>query len=194
MKFSEFDLNILGEIGNISVGGAAASLSDFMSKLVTISIPDTKIQTFRTLKEEFGASFVFAKIDYANGLEGSNVLLMKKEEALSFSKIIAKEKLEVEIEVWDDFSKEVLAEVFNIMVGNMTSSMSEMFSQNIKIDTPQIMEGAAENMTYFKEDEELVTIWFEIRVENSFNVKLVKIINDAQANQMIHLLREDHQL
>ena len=51
------------------------------------------------------------------------------------------------------------------------------------------MEGAAENMTYFKEDEELVTIWFEIRVENSFNVKLVKIINDAQANQMIHLPR-----
>lgn len=194
MKFSEFDLNILGEIGNISVGGAATSLSDFMNKLVTISIPDTKVQTFKELKEEFGSSFVFAKIDYADGLEGSNVLLMKKEEAFSFSKIIAKEKLQIDVTVWDDFSKEVLAEVFNIMVGNMTSSMSEMFSHNIKIDTPQIMEGVAENMTYYKEDETLVTIWFEIRVENSFNVKLVKIINDTQAQQMIHLLREDHQL
>lgn len=194
MKFSEFDLNILGEIGNISVGGAATSLSDFVNKLVTISIPDTKVQTFKELKDEFGASFVFAKIDYADGLEGSNVLLMKKEDAFLFSKIIAKEKLELDVEMWGDFSKEVLAEMFNIMVGNMTSSMSEIFNHNIKIDTPQIMEGAAENMTYYEEDEKLVTIWFEIRVENSFKVKLVKIINEAQAKQMIHLLREDHQL
>ena len=100
----------------------------------------------------------------------------------------------MDVQEWDGFSKEVLAEVFNIMVGNMSAAMSEMFNQNIKIDTPQIKEDVAENMKYFKEDEKLVTIWFEIRVENAFNVKLVKIISDTQAQQMIHLLREDHQL
>lgn len=194
MKFSEFEMTILGEIGNISVGGAATSLSDFMSKLVTISNPDTKIQTFHELKEKFGASFVFAKIDYVDGLEGSNVLLMKKEEAFELSRIIAKEKLEIDINEWGDFSKEVLSEVFNIMVGSMSASMSELFKQNIKIDTPEIVEDLAENMTYYQEEEQLVTIWFEIRVEHSFNVKLVKIIHDTQAQQMIQLLREDHQL
>lgn len=194
MKFSEFDLNILGEIGNISVGGAATSLSDFVNKLVTISIPDTKIQTFKDIKQEFGTTFIFAKIDYSEGLEGSNVLLMKKEEAFAFSKIIVKEKLDQDVDKWDEFSEEVLAEVFNIMVGNMSSTMSEMFNQNIKIETPQVAEDMAENMNYYKEDEQLITVWFELRVENSFKLKLVNIITDIQAQQMINLLREDHQL
>lgn len=194
MKFSEFDLNILGEIGNISVGGAATSLSDFVNKLVTISIPDTKIKKFKDIKEQFEPAVVFAKIDYCEGLNGSNILLMKKEEAFDFSKIIVREKLNQEMNEWSEFSKNVLAEMFNIMVGNMSSSMSEMFNTNVKIETPEIYEDKAENINFFDDDEELITVWFELRIENEFKVKIVKVITEDQAEQMINLLKEDHQL
>lgn len=194
MKFSEFDLNVLAEIGNISVGGAATSLSNFVNKLVTISIPDTKVQTFKELKESMGKELIFAKIDYLEGLQGSNVLLMKKQEAFEFSRIIVKEKLDMEMFAWSEFSEEVLAEMFNIMVGNMSSAMSEMFNKNIKIEAPQMNEGKIETLNFYKEDEELISIWFELRVENSFNLKLVKILTNEQAYEMINLLKEDYKL
>lgn len=194
MLFSEFDMNILGEIGNISVGGAATSLSDFLNRVVTISIPDTKLQTFEELKKDFGEPFIYAKIDYSEGLEGSNILLMRKEEAFEFSKIIVKDKLDMEVKEWGDFSKEVLTEVFNIMVGNMSKAMSEMFGKKIDINTPIIGENVIEKLNIYEEKQELVTIWFELRVENTFNVQLVKILNDEQAEHMIRLLREDHKL
>jgi flagellar motor switch protein FliN len=194
MKFSEFDLNILAEIGNISVGGAATSLSNFVNKLVTISIPDTKIQTFKELKENFDEEIVFAKIDYSSGLEGSNILLMTKKEAFEFSQIIVKEKLDENLESWSEFSEEVLSEMFNIMVGNMTSSMSEIFNKNIRIETPRIKDGEVEVTKEYEESEVLVGIWFELRVESNFSLKLVNIMTEKQAKQMIELLREDYKL
>lgn len=194
MKFSEFeeyDLNLLGEIGNISVGGAATSLSDFVNKLVTISIPDTKLQAFKEIKKQFEPAVVFAKVDYSEGLSGSNILLMKKEEAFNFSKIIVKEKLNIDLTEWDDFAINALAEMFNIMVGNMSSSMSEMFHKNIKIKTPEIFEEDAQDIAFYNDDEKLITIWFELRIENAFKIKLLKIITIEQAKQMIKILEEE---
>lgn len=194
MKFSEFDLNIIGEIGNISVGGAATSLSNFVNKLVTISIPDAKIQNIAELKENFGSDVVYVKINYTNGLDGSNLLLMRKDEAVKFAQVIAKEKLNIEIDDWGELSKEVLVEVFNIMVGNMSSAMSEMFNQNIKIGTPRLMENNSAELLNFIGEERFISIWFEMRIENSFKIKFLKILNDKQAAHMIALLREDHEL
>lgn len=194
MKFSEFDLNIIGEIGNISVGGAATSLSNFVNKLVTISIPDAKIQNLTELKENFGSDVVYVKINYTNGLDGSNLLLMRKDEAVKFAQVVAKEKLNIELDDWGDLSREVLVEVFNIMVGNMSSAMSEIFNQNIKIDTPQMMENNSSELLNFIGEERFISIWFEMRIENSFKIKFLKILNDKQAAHMIALLREDHEL
>jgi len=194
VNFSDFDLSILGEIGNVSVGGAATSLSDFVNKVVTISIPDTKILTFKELKEKFEPAIVFAKIDYSNGLAGSNMLLLKKEEAFELSKVIVKEKLNIELEEWDDFSRNVLTEIFNIMAGNMSASMSEILNKNIKILTPEFHEVKSTELDYFHDEDELITVWFELKIESIFKVKLVKIITTSQAIEMINLIKGDHHL
>lgn len=194
MHFSDFDLSILGEIGNVSVGGAAASLSDFVNKIVTISIPNTKIETFEELKNQFEPSVIFAKVDFKDGLNGSNLLLMKKEEAINFSKIIVKEKLGIDIHTWDEFSENALAEVFNIMVGNMTSAMSELFHKKIKIETPEMYEVESKELDFYPNDEKLISIRFEIKLENILKVNLVKIITEKQASEMIKMIKGDHHL
>lgn len=194
MNFSEFDLSILGEIGNVSVGGAATSLSDFVNKLVTISIPDTKISKFEEIKSAFEPAVVFAKIGYSQGFTGSNIMLMRKEEALDFVKIIVREKLGKEIEEWDDFARNVLAEIFNIMVGNMSSSMSDIFNKDIKIETPQIFEENADDLDFYGKDDVLIAVWFEMRLEDSFKLKLVQLITEDQAKLMVDLIKGDYEL
>lgn len=194
MNFSDFDLSILGEIGNVSVGGAAASLSDFVNKVVTISIPDTKILTFKELKEKFEPAVVFAKIDYTQGLAGSNMLILKKEEAVDLSKVVVKEKLNMDLYEWDDFSKNVIAEIFNIMAGNMSASMSEVLNKNIKILTPQVNEVKSSELDYFPDDEKLITVWFEVKIENIYKLRLVKIITKSQGEEMINLIKGENHL
>ncbi|QST03041.1 chemotaxis protein CheC (plasmid) [Pontibacillus sp. ALD_SL1] len=193
MNLSQMDLGIIGEIGNISVGGAASSLSNFVHKMVNISVPDTKIMTFEELKKRFPSTVVYAKIDYDNGMEGSNLLLMHKEEALELSKIIVKEKLGEEIEGWNAYAENVLAEVFNIMVGHMSSVMGEMFHQSIKVKVPTTYD-ELHRLDVFPNDEKLVSVWFEVRIENAFKLKVVKLLNSEQAHYMVNKIKEDHHL
>lgn len=194
MNFSDFDLSILGEIGNVSVGGAATSLSDFANKVVTISIPDTKIIPFKEIKTMFEPEVILAKIDYINALQGSNILILKKEEALELSKVIAKEKIGVDITEWDSFSENVIAEIFNIMAGNMSASISDILNKEVKILTPEIKNQVAEDMNYFEDDDMLVAVWFEVRVENIFKLKLVTLMTNQQGLDMINIIKGDNQL
>lgn len=197
VKFNKEQLDILSEIGNMTVGQAAASLSDFVNKMVTITIPDTKVYAYRNLKEEFdSSSVVTTKIDYIEGFLGSNLLMMKQEDALEFSKIITEEKLGNGdmIQEWGKLAQEILAEVFNIMVGNMSSGMSDIFNRYIKIDTPNMYTSEQEVNQVFNEDETLVAIWFDIRIETEFSIRLVNIISVPQAEKMLAIIKGDYNL
>lgn len=189
LTFSDFDLSILGEIGNVSVGGAATSLSDFVNKLVMISIPDTKIMKFKELKKYFEPAVVYAKVDYTNEFKGSNILLMKSDEAKKFSQIIIEEKLGKREFEWNDFSKNVITEAFNIMVGHMSASMSELFQKGVNIQPPELLEMSASELDLFDDEEEFVSIWFEIRIEDHLKIRLMKILSIEQAKEMIALVK-----
>jgi flagellar motor switch protein FliN/FliY len=194
MQFSEFDLNILGEIGNVSVGGAATSLSEFVNRLVTISIPQTRLLTFKELMDQFSPSVVYAKIDYMNGLTGSNMIFMHREEALALAKIVAEEKTGIVIERWDTFSFSVIEEVISIMVGNMSASMSEIFNKPVDISVPVVREGDIDQLNLADEDEMLISIWFDLKVEDFFKMKVVKIIKPSEALEMVSLIKGEFNL
>lgn len=194
MKFSDIELSILGEVGNVSVGGAAASLSDFVNKVVTISIPNTKIQKFKDIKSEFEPEVVYTRVDYSKGLSGSNMLMLRKEEAFQLAKLVGKAKLDMEITEWNDFSKNVISEVFNIMAGNMSGSMSGILNKEVAILTPTMGEMFSETLSDYPDDEQLITIWFEIKIENSFKMKLLKIVSESQANEIIENIKGDNDL
>lgn len=193
MKFSDFDLSILGEIGNVSIGGAATSLSNFVNKLVMISIPDTKIVTFKELKTYFEPAVVYAKVDYTEGLEGSNLLMMRLEEAKEFSRIIMTEKMAGREFVWDDFAKDVIREAFNIMVGNMSASMSELFYKPFEIDPPELLEMDASEMSLYEEDRKLVSIWFEMRIEDHLKIRIMKLMDIEQAQKLITMIKGEYE-
>lgn len=194
LSFSEIELSILDEVGNQTVGGAASSLSDFADKRVVISIPTTKILTFKELKHLFEPAVIYTKVDYKEGMSGSNLLLMKKEEAKEFTNSIIKEKLGKGPSEWDDFSKGVLTEVFNIMAGKMSSGMADIFHRSVDIKPPEIYEKKAEELDLHRDEEELVTIWFELKIQDIMKIKLIKIIKMNQAKEMIHLIKGDLEL
>ncbi|PGK51580.1 hypothetical protein CN918_27700 [Priestia megaterium] len=196
VKFNKEQLDILSEVGNMTVGQAATSLSDFVNKMVTITIPTTKVYTYKELREEFASSVVTTKIDYTEGFEGSNLLMMQLGDAVDFSKVVTEEKLGNgdTISTWGDLSKVILEEVFNIMVGNMSSGMSDIFNRYIKIGTPVMYVDTEERDTFFPDSETLVAIWFDIRIETDISIRLCNIITISQAQKMLSIIEGDYHL
>ena len=72
----------------------------------------------------FSRSGVFVRIDYTEGLTGSNLLMLQEEEAFRFVELIMKKEMGMKFRKWDEFAQNVMTEMFNIMVGSMSSSLS----------------------------------------------------------------------
>ena len=194
MEFSEFELDILSEIGNVTVGGAATSLSDFVHKMVTISIPKTTFRTFGEIKNDFEPSAIAARINYVEGFWGSNIMMIKKEDAIAFAKVIAKEKLGIHHESWDDLSKNIVEEMFNIMVGTMSSQMSLIFDRKVLIEPPQLYEKQSDDLDFYDDNEELCEIRFEFRIEDRLKLRLMKLMSKSQAAMMIDIIKGIHHI
>jgi len=190
-NFDGEQLDILSEIGNMTVGQAATSLGNFMNKLVNITIPDTKVYTYGELKKEFQESIIATQIDYVDGFVGSNLLMINEQDAMKFSHYITKEKLGIDepFEGWNDLSKSALAEIFNIMVGNMSSGMSNIFNRHVTIDVPHLYLDMNDYKNPFTDDEILVAIWFDIRVEGDFSIRIVNIVSTSQAETMLKIIK-----
>ncbi|WP_460268842.1 chemotaxis protein CheC [Bacillus luti] len=189
VAFTKDDLSILGEIGNISVGGAASSLSDFIDRFVTITCPESEFVSFAELKKRFGSGLVVTKVNFAEGFNSSNFMLMEQEKALEFVQIIAREKVGALISDWDEFAQEVMAEVFNIMTGHMSTSLSDLFRNNVTINTPQVYQASIDTWDAFYDDDMLVAIWFDVGIEQEFSFQIIKLIEPKQAKQMVDILK-----
>jgi flagellar motor switch protein FliN/FliY len=194
VKFLEFELDILSEIGNVTVGGAATSLSDFVQKMVTISLPSIKRTTFGQIKKDFETSALAAKIDFVDGFIGSNILLMRQSDADRFAKMVAKVKLGGMEQLDEVMKQSILTEVFNIMVGTMSSQMSIIFDRNVRIDTPSVYSKPGKEFTFYDDRTPLVTIGFEIKLEDGPSVHLYKLLTEEQAHEMVELIKEIHHI
>ena len=187
-KFNEFEMNILAEVGNMSVGGAAGSLGDFIHKTVNISIPKVKIMNKEEIFEKFGKDCIIVRINFVEGVKLSNLMVLEKEEAYKFAELVLKNKISnFNEEEMDEMAEEVLKEVFNIMVGNMTANMGEILSKHVKIDTPKFIT----KEEHFEIDKgSYIATWFELRIENDMKMKLVDIVDEEQARFMIDTIKE----
>ena len=70
---TDIEKDTLGEIGNISMGTAATTLSTLLNRKVSITTPNVSITTTEKLSEEYSIPFVAIDGSYKEGLEGSNI-------------------------------------------------------------------------------------------------------------------------
>ncbi len=81
VELSDFDRDALGEIGNISMGTAATTLSTLLKKKVSITTPDVSLITGKQLQDEYPLPYVVVEVEYTEGLSGANILIIKEEDA-----------------------------------------------------------------------------------------------------------------
>lgn len=124
---TDIEKDALGEIGNISMGTAATTLSTLLNRKVSITTPNVSITTTDKLAEEYTIPFVAIDVSYKEGLEGSNVLILNTNDVKIITDIMmGKDTFDTEREI-SELDLSAVSEAMNQMMGSACTSLSEMF-------------------------------------------------------------------
>ena len=133
---SEMERDIVGEISNISMGTAATTLSSLVNQKVNISTPVVSYAKWDDLVQSFDRPCVFLQIQYIEGLDGNNVLILKDNDV----KIIADlmmggDGTNTDVEV-GELQLSAISEAMNQMMGSASTSLSSILGIKIDISPP----------------------------------------------------------
>ena len=80
---SDIEKDLLGEIGNISMGSASTALYQLTNKQVNITTPRVNVTTLRKIKDSFNYPNIILDVEYTSGIIGRNILIMQTKDASS---------------------------------------------------------------------------------------------------------------
>ncbi|MBR5127489.1 MAG: flagellar motor switch phosphatase FliY, partial [Roseburia sp.] len=127
----------IGEIGNISMGTAATTLSSLVNNKVDISTPVVSFATWSDICDAYERPCVFIRIAYTVGLDGSNILVLRENDVKIITDLMMggdgtnTEGIEV-----GELHLSAISEAMNQMMGSAATSLSSMFSRVIDISPP----------------------------------------------------------
>src|SRR5690625_2169709 len=81
------EADTLGEIGNISIGSSATTLSTLLNHKVKITTPTITIIKKPELYDSFSFEHVHVTVNYVEGFVGQNIFVVQKEDAAIISDI-----------------------------------------------------------------------------------------------------------
>jgi flagellar motor switch protein FliN/FliY len=168
----------LGEIGNISYGSASTALSQLLNKRVEINTPTVYLTTPRELKEQHPTPYVLLEVEYKEGLKGTNILILKVEDASVIANLFMggdgkKTKLDL-----DEIELSAVTEAMNQMAGSAATSLSSLFSKKIDIFPPRmrIIDFSKDPEAIIKDvhnDDYMAAVQFRLVIESLIDSEIV---------------------
>lgn len=170
-QLTEDEADIIGEIGNIAMGSAATALFTLLNKKVDITAPKVDISTFKDVVAEYSEPFVLVKVEYIEGLEGLNLLILDSKDAAIIADLMmggSGENVDKNKEL-DEIHLSAVGEAMNQMMGSSSTSISNIIDKVVNISPPEpIFDVDADEFEndYFDKDDSLVVTSFELKIGN----------------------------
>ena len=138
--FSKLEIDAIGEILNISLGASATAVSTMLNSRVDITTPVVNV----VRKEEFEMDrvepAVCVEITYVEGLEGENVMLLKRHDIKVIVELVMGMEIPDEDFELDEINISAVCEVMNQMMGASATALSEFLGRMVNISTPESFE------------------------------------------------------
>lgn len=162
---SDIEKDALGEIGNICMGTCATTLSALLGKRVVITTPQVSLCKGKEYLQGYEKPVVAAEVSYTHGINGHNVLILKKEDALLITGILMGGG-QTEEEIGDMYIS-AMSEVMNQMVGSSSTALADILHVEINISPPVTREFSREDEIIDEvfDDQILVRISFKMEIE-----------------------------
>ncbi len=188
----------LGEIGNICMGTSATTLSTLLGKRVNITTPKVSICKGSEYLDEYEKPVVATNVSYTEGLDGKNVFLLKKEDALKITNLLMGNEGEPGEEI-EELYLSAISEVMNQMVGSSSTALADILHVGINISPPitkELIKGDKEAEQLFTQEESSIKISFRMEIDEllvsnimqimpiEFGQRLVDSLNDNKEDEV----------
>jgi len=186
---SDIEKDAMGEIGNISMGSAATTLSILLSRRVSITTPRVSISSVNKIKQEYPLPFLVIEVGYTHGLSGSNLLAIRDQDALIISDLMmggdgANPPAEL-----NELYMSAVSEAMNQMMGAVATSMSTVFRKKIDIAPPtcNLLDFASEGSIGSLEnpDDSIVQVAFRMEVEDLIDSEIMQLVSISVAKDLV---------
>jgi flagellar motor switch protein FliN/FliY len=189
---SPIEQDALGEIGNITFGSAATALSTLLGKKVDITTPKVSVIARVELEKEFPKPHVAIHVNYVDGFDGINLLVIKTKDAQVIADLMmggtgnVSEDMEM-----SDIHISAVQEAMNQMMGSSATSMSTIFNRFVNISPPGINILDLQNgegKDNLPREEVFVKISFRLIIGDLIDSTLMQLLPVSFAKDMVSIL------
>ena len=190
-SLSTQEIDALGEIGNISMGTSATTLFTLLSQKVTITTPTVTVTTWDELAKHYSSNFVAVKVEYTDGLKGSNLLILKQDDVKIITDLMMGGNGVANEGELSDLHLSAISEAMNQMIGSSATSMSSMFSKRIDISPPKaflVNFGEGDPYGQFEINQKLVKVAFRMIVGDLIDSEIMQLLPMEFAKNLVENL------
>ena len=130
---SDIEIDALGEIGNISMGSAATTMSVLLSRKVEITTPRVSIGRLAEMRKEYPMPYIIVEVRFTEGINGTNLLAMKEKDAAIIADLMMGNDGSNPPEDMSELYMSAVAEAMNQMMGATATSLSSIFKNRVDL-------------------------------------------------------------
>ncbi len=191
--FSPMELDALGEMMNISLGSSATAVSNLLDHRVDITTPTVTIVPVEDFVIGPLEPAMGVEIKYVEGLDGSNIMLLKRSDIRAIVDILmGMETADEDFEL-NELTISAVCEVMNQMMGSAATAMSDFLGFQVDISTPQPFE--LEGLEEFKlnhlpssTEGTVVVVRFSLKIEGAVESEFMNVMSVRLAKDLLKQL------
>lgn len=191
-ELTDLEKDLLGEVGNISMGTAATALSAVVGKPVNITTPNITISTLNELKKGFVTPNIVLDVQFVSGISGGNLFVINIADSAVIANLMMGGDGKVEApSSLSELEISAVQEAMNQMIGSAATSMATMFSREVNISPPISSicdENTQEISTDIDQNEEIVNISFRMTIGDLVDSKIVQILPIATSKKIVSIM------
>ncbi len=189
---SDMEKDALGEIGNISMGSAATTLSVLLGHKVSITTPTVSVATMSIIKEHYPMPYLVVEVGYTIGIDGNNVLAIQAQDAAIIADLMmGGDGTNPDTEL-SEIHMSAVGESMNQMMGSVATSLSTMFNKKIDISPPKVNLidlGTEDKISEIVgQDDPIVRTSFRMEVDGLIDSEIMQILPVHVAKEMVEAI------
>ncbi|MDE7198435.1 MAG: flagellar motor switch phosphatase FliY [Lachnospiraceae bacterium] len=173
---TDAEKDAIGEVANISMGASATTLFSVVNRKVNITTPIVRLATWKNVLEDYEKPCVFILIKYTQGLDGSNILILKEHDVKIITDLMMGGDGSNTDGELGELHLSAISEAMNQMMGASSTALSTMFGKMIDISPP---EASLIDLTAFKSGGEIADFLEGTFVKISFRMQIDELVDST---------------
>lgn len=173
---TDYEKDAIGEVANISMGSSATTLFSIVNRKVNITTPTVKMAVWKNVLDEYEKPCVFIQIKYTQGLDGSNILVLKEHDVKVITDLMMGGDGSNTDGELGELHLSAISEAMNQMMGSSATSLSTMLGKMIDISPP---EASLVDLTAFKSGGDIAPFLEGTFVKIAFRMQIDDLVDSS---------------